>query len=337
MKILVNSYLNFAQNTAGGVYSKVCNFIKSSQDFPEYIIKPFDIWEDKIRDYDIVHYFALKTEFYDQMLLAKKLGKKVVISSIVTIGDDKRTRLKIWLGKVFRLYTNENKCKDMLSLADAIIAETQKEKDFIISAFNADPSKIYVIPNGVSEEILNGDASLIKSVLGIDRPFVLQVGRFDTNKNQLSVIRALAGTDIPAVFVGGPDSSAPEYYEKCRNEAGPNCYFTGWINHNDPLMASAYDAAKVVVLPSHHEIFGNAIFEGAMTKSNIVATNVLPLDEFGFSENAIPINPDDVDDIRSAIMKAYNRDIDEQFAEYVKQKYSLNAIFKEHIKVYNRI
>ncbi|MDD6881732.1 MAG: hypothetical protein PUE18_09200, partial [Firmicutes bacterium] len=89
--------------------------------------------------------------------------------------------------------------------------------------------------------------------------------------------------------------------------------------------------------PSHHEIFGNAIFEGAMTKSNIVATNVLPLDEFGFSENAIPINPDDVDDIRSAIMKAYNRDIDEQFAEYVKQKYSLNAIFKEHIKVYNRI
>ena len=59
MKVLVNSYLNFAQNTAGGVYSKVCNFIKSSHDFPEYIIKPFDIWEDKIRDYDIVHYFAL--------------------------------------------------------------------------------------------------------------------------------------------------------------------------------------------------------------------------------------------------------------------------------------
>ena len=29
MKVLVNSYLNFAQNTAGGVYSKVCNFIKS--------------------------------------------------------------------------------------------------------------------------------------------------------------------------------------------------------------------------------------------------------------------------------------------------------------------
>lgn len=337
MKVLVNSYLNFAQNTAGGVYSKVHNFIKSSQHFPEYIIKPFDIWKDKIRDYDIVHYFALKTEFYDQMLLAKKLGKKVVISSIVTIGDNKRTRIKIRLGKAFRLYTNENKCKDMLSLADAIITETQKEKDFIVSAYNVVPSKIYVIPNGVSEEILNGDASLIKAKLGIDRPFVLQVGRFDTNKNQLSVIRALAGTDIPVVFVGGPDSTAPEYYEKCRKEAGSNCFFTGWIKHDDPLMASAYEAAKVVVLPSYHEIFGNAIFEGAMTKSNIVATNVLPLDEFGFSNNAIAINPNDIDEIRSAIMKAYEKDIDEHFAEYIKQKYSLDAIFKEHIEIYNRI
>ena len=102
-------------------------------------------------------------------------------------------------------------------------------------------------------------------------------------------------------------------------------------------MASAYAAAKVVVLPSHHEIFGNAIFEGAMTGSNIVATNVLPLKEFGFASNAIAIDPNDVAGIRKAIVEAYNSDNDVEFADFVKRKYSLAAIFKEHLKVYKRL
>lgn len=336
MKVLVNSYLNFAQNTAGGVYSKVINYIKSAQQ-SDVLIKQFDIWTDKVKDYDIIHYFALKSEFFDQMFMAKKLGKKVVISSIVTIADAKRTRLKINLGKWMHLYTNENRCQDMLSLADAVIAETQKEKDYIVAAYGTDAAKIHVIPNGVSEEILDGNPTLIMNKLSIEKPFVLQVGRFDSNKNQLAVIRALAGTDIPVVFVGGPDSSAPDYYDKCRREAGNNCYFTGWINHDDPLMASAYAAAKVVVLPSHHEIFGNAIFEGAMTGSNIVATNVLPLKEFGFASNAIAIDPNDVAGIRKAIVEAYNSDNDVEFADFVKRKYSLAAIFNEHLKVYKSL
>lgn len=336
MKVLVNSYLNFAQNTAGGVYSKVTNFIKSSEN-SDVFIKPFNVWTDKVTDFDIIHYFALKTEFFDQMILAKKLGKKVVISSIVTIADAKRTRLKIRLGKWLHLYTNENRCQDMLSMADAVIAETQKEKDYIVAAYETEAAKIHVIPNGVSEEILYGNPTLIMQKLSIDKPFVLQVGRFDSNKNQLAVIRALADTDIPVVFVGGPDSSAPEYYDKCKREAGINCYFAGWINHSDPLMASAYAAAKVVVLPSHHEIFGNAIFEGAMTGSNIVATNVLPLAEFGFASNAIAIDPNDVDGIRKAILKAYKTDNDIEFANFVKQRYSLAAIFNEHLKIYKSI
>ena len=59
MKILVNSYYNFAQNTAGGVYSKVINYIHSAKD-SDLTIKQFDVWNDKVIDYDIIHYFALK-------------------------------------------------------------------------------------------------------------------------------------------------------------------------------------------------------------------------------------------------------------------------------------
>lgn len=336
MKVLVNSYYNFAQNTAGGVYSKVINYIKSAKGF-DILIKPFDVWHDKIIDYDIIHYFALKAEFKDQMFMAKKLGKKIVISSIVTIGNAKKTRLKIRLGKFLHLQTNENICQHMLEIADAIITETMKEKNYIIEAYCIDSSKIYVIPNGVSEEILGGNPELILKKLNLHKPFVLQVGRFDSNKNQLSVIRALKDCDIPLVFVGGPDSSSHEYFEQCKNEAGKNCYFTGWIEHSDPLMSSAYAAAKVVVLPSYHEIFGNAIFEGAMTRSNIVATNVLPLEEFGFINNTIAIDPSNINNIKEAIIQAYSMDVDAKFSDFVKKKYSLSEIFEQHLKIYQSL
>ena len=336
MKVLVNSYLNFAQNTAGGVYSKVINYINSAKGSC-ILIKPFDIWHDKIIDYDIIHFFALKAEFMDQMYLAKKLGKKIVISSIVTIADAKKVRWKIKLGKFFHLQTNDNICQSMLQMADAIIAETKKEKNYIVDAYTIDPLKIHVIPNGVSEEILGGDPELIMKKLNIHQPFVLQVGRFDTNKNQLSVIRALKDSDIPVVFVGGADASSPEYFEQCKKEAGRNCFFPGWIKHSDPLMASAYAAAKVVVLPSYHEIFGNAIFEGAMTRSNIVATNVLPLEEFGFSKNAIAIDPTNINNIKESITQAYNMDIDGKFSDFVKEKYSLSAVFTQHLNIYKSL
>ncbi len=336
MKILVNSYLNFAQNTAGGVYSKVNNYIKSAQ-VPEVFIKPFDIWNDKVKDFDIVHYFALKTEFFDQMVMAKKLGKKVVISSIVTIADAKRFRLKIFLGKLFHLQTNENIQKRMLDMADAIIAETDLEKEYILKAYGTNSEKVHVIPNGVSEEIIDGDPNLFKTKFGIKKDFVLQVGRFDTNKNQLSVIRAMKNTDIPIVFIGGADSTSPEYYDICRKEASDNCYFVGWINHSDPSMASAYAAAKVLVLPSHHEIFGNAIFEGAMTGCNIVVTNVLPLDEFGFTNHAYPVDSNSIDSIRDAIIMAYDKPVDVEFANFIRNRYSLKSIFDRYLQIYKSL
>ena len=336
MKILVNSYYNFAQNTAGGVYSKVMNYLKSAEG-PDITIKPFDAWHDKIQDYDIIHFFALKPEFLDQMTLAKKLGKKIVTSSIVTIADSKKARLKIGLSKFFHLQSNERICQLMLQMTDVIIAETKKEKDYIVDAYAIEPSKMQVIPNGVSEEIQGGDPNLILSKLKIHQPFVLQVGRFDSNKNQLSVIRALRNSDIPLVFVGGADSSSPEYFEQCKKEAGSNCFFPGWIKHSDPLMASAYAAAKVVVLPSHHEIFGNAIFEGAMTHSNIVATNVLPLEEFGFSKHVFGVDPNSICEIKAAILSAYDAPINEEFSAFVKDRYSLKTVFQKHYNIYKSL
>ena len=336
MKVLVLSYNIFAQNVAGGVYSKVMNYLAEAKKM-EYHVKPFDMWSDKIGDYDIVHYFTLKPEFYEHMMLAKKMGKKVVISSIVSIREARKIKQSIFLGKYLKIHNNFDLQYRMLSIADAIITETQKEKKFIISTYGIQNSKIQVIPNGVSVEIANGNPSILKEKINIQKDCILQVGRFDRNKNQLAVIRAMKDSGLPMVFVGGPDPSQLNYYKQCQYEAGANCYFLGWLDHSSPLMASAYAAAKVVVLPSHHEIFGNAIFEGALTGANIVATNALPIKEWGYQNHIISINPNDIQDIKKGIMKAYDAPRDVEFSQHIQECYSFKTIVNEHIAIYKSL
>ena len=333
MKVLILSYNVFAQNVAGGVYSKVMNYLTESKKMG-YQFKPFNMWSDKITDYDIVHYFALKPEFYEHMMFAKRLGKKIVISSIVSIRSTQKIKQSIFIGKYFKIHNNFDLQYKMLLAADAIVTETAKEKKFIVDAYGIETSKIHVIPNGVSEEIAEGDPSILKGKLGITKDCVLQVGRFDRNKNQLSVIRAMKNSNLPIVFVGGPDVAQMDYYKQCQKEAGSNCYFLGWVEHSSALMSSAYAAAKVVVLPSYYEIFGNAIFEGALAGANVVATNVLPIEEWGYRNHIVTMNPADLQNIKESIIKAYDAPRDVEFSRHVKERYSFKTIVDEHVTLY---
>ena len=44
-----------------------------------------------------------------------------------------------------------------------------------------------------------------------------------------------------------------------------------------------------------------------------------------------------VTDIKEAIIEAYNKEIDEKFSDFVKEKYSLSAIFVQHLNIYKRL
>ena len=265
------------------------------------------------------------------------MGKKVVLSSVVPITGERRIKLSIAAGKYLKMHTLVYCCKVILDLCDAIITETSKEKDFIVEAYNVDPSKINVIPNGISQEILDGDSTLFKKLYNEEGDFVIQVGRIDQNKNLLSVIKALAGTGIQLYVVGGPAKGEEKYFDDCKSAASDNVHFLGWINHNDPMLKSALRAAKVLVLPSYEEIFGNAIFEALANGTNVVASNVLPINEWGFSSVVETINPHDIQDIRKKIKIALSKDIDPSVESFVKKEYSFSAIANKHIKLYKSL
>ena len=336
MKVFINSYNRCTQNTAGGVQLKIFqtyNALKKK----DVDINLFDKWNDKLADCDIVHYFSLSPEYFSEIQYVKGMGKKVVLSSVVPITGERKIKLSIAAGKYLKMHTLVYCCKVILDLCDAIITETSKEKDFIVEAYNVDPSKIIVIPNGISQEILDGDSTLFKKSYNEEGDFVIQVGRIDQNKNLLSVIKALAGTGIQLYVVGGPAKGEEKYFDDCKSAASDNVHFLGWINHNDPMLKSALRAAKVLVLPSYEEIFGNVIFEALANGTNVVASNVLPVDEWGVSSAVETINPHDILDIRNKIKIALSKDIDPSIESFVKNEYSFSAIANKHINLYKSL
>ncbi len=336
LNILIQPYNNFSQNAAGGVQTRVREYYKALCNRNDCHVEFFDKLKHKIEEWDIIHFFKLSIEHYDLMIYAKNKGVKIVISSIVPLQDGLKILTHRLLCKIIPLHTILDINSDMLSISTLILTESKSESKFLKKFYGVPFSKIRVLPNGISEKILSGDLSLARNKFKTDK-FVLQVGRIDENKNQLNVIRSLKGTDISLIIVGGPDPLHPEYFEKCKKEAGENIIFTGWIPQTDPMIASLYAAAKVVLLPSFRETFGNVILEGAACGANIVYSNTLPIKELNLGSGTWTVTPNDISDIQRKIKEAFYSDNDPKLKARVLSEFTWEHIAEKHFQLFENL
>lgn len=336
MKILVESYNSVFQNAAGGVQIRIENFIENYTKISNDI-KLFDKWTDKIVDFDILHIFKANIEDYQLVKLAKNNNIPVVISTVIPSEKHLNIMLNRLICKITPIHTGYWYLDQMLLEADTIIAQTNKEARFINKYYKIPLEKIAVIPNGANIKMNENFIDEFNNKTGISGKYVLQVGRFDRNKNQLNVIKALSDTDIQVVFIGGEDSGQPEYYEECKKLAGRNFHFLGWIKHDDPLLSSAYQNAHVVVLPSYKEIFGNSLIEGGASGANLVATKELPLEDWGIKDICRSIDPNNIRDIREKIVAAYHQPLNPKTSEVIVNKFSWERVIEEHFELYKNL
>lgn len=335
IKLLIDSYNLVCQNPSGGVRVRIENFEKNIAD--KLYIKRFDKWNDRVLDYDIVHIFKSSSESYTMLKYAKEHNIPVVVSSVVP----SEKRFAIWVNhvlcKFLPIYSDRYLNELVLTKADAIFAQTEIEKKFIIKNFHISADKIYVIPNGVSLEDTETEKDYFEKRTGIKGDFILQVGRFDENKNQMNVIKAVNGTDMQLVLIGGPDKNSPEYFEKCKEIADENVHFLGWVDHNDKLLQSAYQSAKVVVLPSYKEIFGNSLFEGGASGANLVVSDVLPVDDWGIGKYCEKIKAGNIADIKEKLSMAFEKEKNSELMKIIKENFSWDAVTDRHIECYKEV
>ena len=148
---------------------------------------------------------------------------------------------------------------------------------------------------------VEGNAERFLAEFGV-KDFVLCVGRVESRKNQLMLLKALEDDDITVVLASGGFSYQPEYLEAVQkfNRKGKTILLPKLTNQQ---LADCYAAAKVHVLPSWYELPGLVSLEAAYYGCNIVATkNGTAKDYLG--SHAFYCDPGNEDSIRSAVLAA---------------------------------
>lgn len=334
MKILIHTYDTAYQNSAGGVHTRIDKFVCALRDLG-MTVDYFDKYKTKVSQYDILYVFKLDISSKRLIDYAKSVGLKIVISPIIAI--DKGWVVDLyWLLKKLPVATIYRQSFSICKNIDMMIVETPKEGRFLSRYYRVDKSKIHVIPNGVDD--LYTKSKLIYSKIPTE-DYSIVVARFDKNKNQLNLIRALKNQNINVVFIGGAAPSCPEYYNNCVKEAkdAHNIFFLGWLDSKSELFRSALSNAKILICPSFQETFGLSILEGMTVGATPVLSKTLPILEYDLFKDCVTFSPWDTFEIRKAVFFALSNKERPDYRYLLQNNFSWRFIAEKHLNLYNEL
>jgi len=220
-----------------------------------------------------------------------------------------------------------------------VLVSGEKERQLLISHFGIPFKKVKVLPICVNRKFYSANSKLFEKKYGI-KNFILFVGHRMRRKNVHRLLEAYSKTklNIPLVIIGSEHDR--DYLNKLkvkihRINSGAmkdkKVFYIGNLNPASELLASAYAAAKVFVLPSYYETPGIAALEAALAGANIAITEIGTTKEY-FREYAQYINPYSVKSIKEAIEKAYYMPRDKKLKEFVYKNYSEVSVAKKLVE-----
>jgi len=180
---------------------------------------------------------------------------------------------------------------DLVQRADKIIAPSESDAKYLRFLYQARDGKVEVIPPGVDVENFKPmERAIAKAHLGIDPQdhIILFCGRIEPLKGIDMLLYAMKilieknpSLRVCLWIIGGDVSQQPEQWskelqklEKLRHilNLTPVVHFAGQqLQENLPYY---YNAADVVVMPSHYESFGMAAAEAMACGVPVITTNV---------------------------------------------------------------
>jgi glycosyltransferase involved in cell wall biosynthesis len=231
----------------------------------------------KLVEFDVIHVFSAINGNFRVVESAVELGVPVVLSPLVSPTWNRNAGLRARVadrlaGRIsaYNLQTSYAQTKRALQLADLVIALGEAEREAIVSGFLTERAKIRVFPNGISRQFFNARPELFRHRTGIVGPFVLTVGSVSEYKNQLGLAQALEGSELPMLMIGPVSRDNQDYLQRVLKS--PWTRWLGALDHEDPLLASAYAAASVVALPSQGEVFPLSVLEALAAGTPVVMT-----------------------------------------------------------------
>lgn len=208
-----------------------------------------------------------------------------------------------------------------LRSADAVIAVSRGTRDDVLRVTEAPPERVHVIHNGIDSSLYRRVAettALARYGVGLDRPYVLFVGRITRQKGIIHLVRALDAIDPAARIVlcaGSPDT--PEIAQEMRDAvARVRARREGviWIQEMAPRdeLVQLYSHASVFCCPSIYEPFGIINLEAMACETPVVASDVGGIPEVvvdGETGILVPLALESASPYEPVDPAAYSRDL----------------------------
>ncbi|OGC58101.1 hypothetical protein A3A70_00275 [candidate division WWE3 bacterium RIFCSPLOWO2_01_FULL_42_11] len=245
---------------------------------------------------------------------------------------------KKWAGTLKQLFVGINhEYLDTLEKATIILPNTELE----LKALEVDFGFIgnsEIVPAGVDPSFSKGDKSWFSKTYpeiskDLGEKFILSVGRIELRKNQLRLLHAARLADLPILLVGSFNPHHKSYANAIRHELelNPRAHHIEKIEHIN--LPSVYKAAGIHALVSFAETTGLVSLEGSLADCVIVSSS------WGFGREylgnqAIYIEPDDVESIKAGLLKAWESRPSKELKEKVLEKYTWENVCQKTLTVY---
>lgn len=272
--------------------------------------------------FDIVHTFNTTLAEYSDAFTRNALanGKLLVATSLQEDFPRYMTRARIFY-EIFSRYIKHGQPQQLfdklttevdlnregplltapltISHAAALYTSGEEESSCINRHFSGARTVVARFGLTIPEEPVDG--SIFSETFGIT-DFVLCVGRLESRKNQLMLLKALENETIPLVFITGGVLYQPAYAELCHafKRQAPTLFLD---RLDRKMLLSAYAASRVHALPSWYELPGLVTLEAAALGCRIVASSWGTTRDY-VGDAITYCEPDSVASIRQAIFTA---------------------------------
>jgi len=160
------------------------------------------------------------------------------------------------------------RCRRLVAVSEATRAD-------LVELYSVRPEKVVVVPSGVAPPPRAPGHRALRE-LGLRPPFVLQVGRVEPRKNQLTSLAAVERVAGLQLVVAGP---VADQEMASRLRASPRCVLLGPVD--DAIRDALYAGASALVFPSLYEGFGFPVLEAMSRGLPVVTSRNSSLPEVG--------------------------------------------------------
>lgn len=262
------------------------------------------------------------TALIAKMLFKKKLIVRQGFPLLLTLKEKKESFIKIALAILIENTSYKS--------ADKIIVTTLHDKKYVTHKYNVNPEKIAIISNYVDTDIFKPIETIKK-----EKKRMIFVGRFDREKNLISLIDAVKSMDVKLVLIGrGPMEKTLK--NKVEKEEISNVSFPG-IVPNEQLPVE-FNKSEIFIQPSLYEGNPKTLLEAMSCGLPVIGTNVRGIKEIIKHEENGYLCELSSESIKEAIIKVLKSEeikyrIGHNARETILAGYSLNYLVDKELSL----